>query len=71
MYNSAILLKDMTLKIGRGTAYDHIIAYSHLAFLVINVEAMIDYLAARKFWHAKRYFNTMSCTVYDSICTIL
>ena len=51
--------------------YDHIIAYSQLAFFVIDMEAMINFLAARKLWHTKSYFNIMSRTVHTSGCNIL
>ena len=45
MYSNAIILKDLTLKIVRGafmyhevTAYDRIIAYARLSFLVIDMK---------------------------------
>ena len=61
MYSSAISLKDLALKIvseaylyHQITAYGHIIAYARFAFVLIDTEAMINYLAARKFQHAKK-----------------
>ena len=78
MYSSAILLKYLTLKFSREAylyhqvpVYDHIIAYDQLAFIVMNVKVMINYLAAREFRHAKRYFNIMSSTIHASGCAIL
>ena len=78
MYSNAIILKDLTLKIVRGafmyhevTAYDRIIAYARLSFLVIDMKAMINYLDARKFRNAKRYFNIMSHSLHASVCIIL
>ena len=53
MYSSTIPLEELTLKIGRQaelyhqvTVYNHIIAYSRLAFVIIDMEAMINYLAS-------------------------
>ena len=78
MYIISIPLKDLRLKIGRRAdlyhevlAYDHITTYAQIAFAVIKMEAMINYIADRKFWHAKRHFNIMCCAVDNSICTIL
>ena len=52
-------------------AYDHIIAYAQIAFFVIDMESMINYLDARKFQHEKRYFNIIGRTVHAIGCTIL
>ena len=50
MYSIAIPLKDLTLKIFRQakmyhqvTAYYHIIAYAWLDFVILEMEAMINY----------------------------
>ena len=78
MYSSTIPLKELTLKVGREaymnhqvTSYNHIIAYARLAFVIINVKAMINYLDARKFRHAKKYFNIMSSAINVSGSAII
>ena len=53
------------------TVYDHIIAYARLAFVIIDMEAMLNYLAARKFQDAKWHFNISFRSVHASGCTIL
>ena len=64
MYSITIPLTDLMLKVGREaylyhqvTAYNHITAYARLAFVVIDLKAMINYPADRKLRHAKRFFN--------------
>ena len=52
------------------TAYNHGIDYYQIAFVVIDMEAMIIYLAARKLWHAKRHFDLTRRALYVSGCTI-
>ena len=78
MYSSAIPLKDLMLKVGREaylyhkvTAYDHIIAYSRFALIIINAKAMINYLVDREFRHAKGHFNIMSSAIHARGCAIL
>ena len=73
MYCSAIPLEYLMLKVGHQdylyhqvTAYDHVIAYSQIAFFVVNMEAVINYLADRKIWHAKRHLDVMHCAVLYS-----
>ena len=51
--------------------YDHVIAYALLALVVVDIEAIISYLAARKLWHANRHFDVMRCAVYAVGCAIL
>ena len=55
MYSISIPLNEMAVKGGRQdelyhqvTAYDHTIAYARLTFVVIDMEAMIIFFAARK-----------------------
>ena len=76
--HSAIPLKELTLKVGcqdylyhQVTTYGHVIVYSQLAFVVFDMETMINYLDARKFRNAKRYFNIMSHSLHASVCIIL
>ena len=78
MYVSAILLKNLTLKVVRRayfnnqvTSCDHTIAYALLDFVVVDVKVMINYLAARKLCHAKKYAGVMRHAVHASGCTIL
>ena len=63
--HSAIPLKELTLKVGcqdflyhQVTTYGHVIVYSQLAFVVFDMETMINYLDARKLWHVKKSFWT-------------
>ena len=78
MYYSAIPLKELTFKPGRQawlyhkvTAYDHVIAYDRLGFVVVNMEAIINYLASRNFRHTKIHFDVICREVQDICCTIL
>ena len=78
MYSSSIPLRYLKLRIDRQAdlyhqvmAYDNIIAYSRLTFFVINMKAMINYLAARKFQHGKSHFNFISCSVHASGYTVI
>ena len=78
MHSRAIPLKELTFKIVRQaylchqvTAYDHIIAYARFDVVAIDMEAMINCLAARKLRNAKRHFNIMCRSVHASGCTIL
>ena len=55
MYSISIPLNEMAVKGGRQdelyhqvTAYDHTIAYARLTFVVIDMEAIIKFLTARK-----------------------
>ena len=52
------------------TAYDNITAYAQISLVIVDTEALIDYLAARKIRHAKRHFDAMSCAVHTSGCNI-
>ena len=77
MYSIAILLKELTLKVDRQallyhqiTAYDHVIAYDRFAFVVIDTEAMINYLAARKLRHGKSHFDVMRRAVHIISCVL-
>ena len=78
MYSSATPLKNLTLKVGRGAylyhqimAYNDIIAYGRLAFVVIKLKEMFNYIAARELRHEKRYFNIMSSTIHTIGSAIL
>ena len=78
IYSSAITFKDLTIKVGREaelyhhvTAYDNIISYARISFVVIVVESMIIYHADRKLRHSKRHYNIMGRQIHVSRCTIL
>ena len=51
-------------------AYDHVIAYARSSFVVVDIEAVINYLAARKLWHTKRHLETMHRAVQSCGYTI-
>ena len=53
------------------TAYDHVIAYYRLALVVIEMEAMINYLASIKLRHAKRHFDVMCHALHAIGFTII
>ena len=76
MYSSAIPLKGLTLKVVRQVylhhqfkVYDNIIAYVWLAFVVIDMEAMINYLAARK--SGMKKVTLTSCVVQNMPAAVL
>ena len=78
MYSSAIQLKDLTIRIGlqyelyhQVTAYDHVIAYARLTFVITDMEVIINYLAARKSRHEKRHFSIICHALHVIGCTIL
>ena len=73
MYSIAIPLKDLALEVRRQaylyhqiTAYYYGIAYARLALAVINMEAMINYLAVIKLRYAKSHFDVMPHEVHAS-----
>ena len=51
--------------------YDHFIAYTRIAFVIVDMETVINYLAAIKLWHAKSNFDVMRHGVHACDCTIL
>ena len=52
-------------------AYENIIAYDLLTFVITNMEVMIIYIADRKLWNAKSYFKIICRAVHATLCTIL
>ena len=78
MYCSAIPLEYLMLKVGHQdylyhqvTAYDHVIAYTRFSFVVVDMEAVINYLSAREILHTNSHVDVVHCAVKPCGCTIL
>ena len=77
MYCSATPLKDLIIKAGfqaslyhQVTAYDHVIAYSLITIVIVDMEVVINYLTARKLRNEKRHLDVMRHAIHACVCTI-
>ena len=43
------------------TAYDHVIAYARFTCAVVDTKSVLNYLSARRLWHAKRWHLDVAC----------
>ena len=53
------------------TAYDNVIAYDQLYFVVVDMEAMLYYIDARGLCQSKQQFDVMHSSVQTCGCTIV
>ena len=51
-------------------AYYIVIAYAEFAFVVVDMEAVLNYLAARELWHSQRHLDDIRRAVQPCGCTI-